>query len=98
MTLTTCNPRWASYERLIFHAKLIETLPKGEGRPAALRGWGVMYAWIWRHLPGPVAVRLLVALVLLAVVVVLLFGWVFPWVEPRLPFTDVTVEPHVRRR
>jgi sortase A len=38
MTLTTCNPRWASYERLIFHATLTETLPKGEGRPAALGG------------------------------------------------------------
>lgn len=38
MTLTTCNPRWASYERLIFHATLAEELPKGEGRPAALGG------------------------------------------------------------
>ena len=40
MTLTTCNPRWASYERLIFHAKLIDELPKGEGRPPALDGEG----------------------------------------------------------
>ena len=40
MTLTTCNPRWDSYERLIFHAKLVEVLPKGEGRPAALGGGG----------------------------------------------------------
>jgi sortase A len=38
MTMTTCNPRWDSYERLIFHAKLVEELPKGEGRPAALGG------------------------------------------------------------
>lgn len=38
MTLTTCNPRWASYERLIFHAALADELPKGEGRPAALGG------------------------------------------------------------
>jgi sortase A len=38
MTLTTCNPRWASYERLIFHAKLVDELPKGAGRPAALGG------------------------------------------------------------
>ena len=36
MTLTTCNPRWASYERLIFHAKLVDELPKGQGRPPAL--------------------------------------------------------------
>jgi sortase A len=39
MTLTTCNPRWASYERLIFHAKLIDELSKGNGvRPDALGG------------------------------------------------------------
>ena len=38
MTLTTCNPRWASYERLIFHAELADELPKGQGRPAALGG------------------------------------------------------------
>jgi sortase A len=38
MTLTTCNPRWASYERLILHAELVDELPKGDGRPKALGG------------------------------------------------------------
>jgi sortase A len=38
LTLTTCNPRWASYERLIFHAQLEAELPKLGGRPAALGG------------------------------------------------------------
>ena len=38
MTLTTCNPRWASYERLIFHAQLVDQQPKEDGRPAALSG------------------------------------------------------------
>lgn len=51
-----------------------------------------MYAWIWRHLPGPVPVRLLVATALLLGVVAVLFVWVFPWLEPRLPFTNVTVD------
>lgn len=51
-----------------------------------------MYGWLWRHLPGPVAVRLVICLGLLGLVVVLLFGWVFPWIQPRLPFTDVTVD------
>lgn len=50
-----------------------------------------MYVWIWRHLPGPLAVRLLLALLLLAVVVAVLFLVVFPWVEPQLPWNDVTV-------
>ena len=51
-----------------------------------------MYAWIWRKLPGPAAVKAVEALVLLVVVVLLLFTVVFPWLEPRLPFNDVTVD------
>lgn len=51
-----------------------------------------MYPWIWRHLPGPTAARVVVALALVALVVAALFLWVFPWVEPFLPFTDVTVD------
>ena len=51
-----------------------------------------MYAWIWRHLPGPTAVKSLTALVLVLAVVALLLFVVFPWVEPLLPFNDVTVD------
>ena len=51
-----------------------------------------MYAWIWRKLPGPTAVKVVEALVLLVAVVLLLFTVVFPWLEPRLPFNDVTVD------
>jgi hypothetical protein len=49
-----------------------------------------MYSWIWRHLPGSPAVKLLQALLLVAGVVTLLFLVVFPWVEPALPFNAVT--------
>jgi hypothetical protein len=49
-----------------------------------------VYSWIWRHLPGLPAVKALQALVLVAAVVALLLFVVFPWVEPRLPFNDVT--------
>ena len=52
-----------------------------------------MYVWLWRHLPGPRALRVLQALLLLAAVVALLFLVVFPWVEGRLPYSDVTVDP-----
>jgi hypothetical protein len=51
-----------------------------------------MYGWIWRHLPGPTAVRALTALVLALAVVALLLFVVFPWAEPHLPFNDVTVD------
>jgi len=51
-----------------------------------------MYSWIWRHLPGPLPVRLVLSLVLAATVVLLLFTVVFPWAEHALPFIDVTVD------
>ncbi len=47
-----------------------------------------MYPWIWRHLPGPLAMRVTTALVLVLAVAALLLFAVFPaldglW-EPRL--------------
>lgn len=50
-----------------------------------------MYAWLWRTLPGPLAVRLLLLLVLVVAVLALLMLVVFPAVEPLLPFNDVSV-------
>ncbi|GAA1251111.1 hypothetical protein GCM10009676_42400 [Prauserella halophila] len=50
-----------------------------------------MYGWIWRHLPGSVALRIVEAFVLVVAVVALLMFVVFPWVEPMLPFNDVSV-------
>ncbi|WP_198597958.1 hypothetical protein [Blastococcus atacamensis] len=51
-----------------------------------------MYGWIWRHLPGGTGLKTLQALVLVAAVCALLLFVVFPWVEPHLPFNDVTVD------
>ncbi len=51
-----------------------------------------MYGWIWRHLPGPVLVRALIALVLVAAVLAACFLWVFPAISPLMPFNDTTVE------
>lgn len=51
-----------------------------------------MYAWIWRALPGPVAVRLLLSLALTFLALYLLFEQVFPWLDPRLPFNKVAPE------
>lgn len=50
-----------------------------------------MYTWIWRHLPGPLVLRIVQALLLVGAVVVLLLFVVFPWVEPHLPINQVTV-------
>ena len=51
-----------------------------------------MYSWIWRHLPGPMAVRTGLAVVLAVGVIALLLFVVFPWLEPLLPFNNVTTE------
>ena len=51
-----------------------------------------MYVWIWRHLPGGLAGKLAGCALLLLAALALLFFVVFPWIEPRLPFNDVTVE------
>ncbi len=50
-----------------------------------------MYVWIWRHLPGPLGVKLLQVLVLVALVSALLLFVIFPWIEPHLPINQVTV-------
>ena len=49
-----------------------------------------MYSWIWRHLPGPLFLRVVEAVVLVLAVVALLMFVVFPWAEPLLPFNNVT--------
>jgi hypothetical protein len=52
-----------------------------------------VYGWLWRHLPGPWPARAALATVLAAAVVVVLFLVVFPWLEPRLPFTSSGTVP-----
>ncbi|MDQ2699394.1 MAG: hypothetical protein M3Y46_11425 [Actinomycetota bacterium] len=51
-----------------------------------------MYGAIWRVLPGPVWLRLILALLLAAAVVYALFTWVFPWVDAIINPIEVTVE------
>ncbi|MGY1682551.1 hypothetical protein [Geodermatophilus sp. SYSU D01176] len=40
-----------------------------------------MYPWIWRHLPGPLAVRVATAVLLFLVVAALLLFAVFPTLD-----------------
>ena len=53
----------------------------------------MIYAAIWRLLPGPLAVKLLLSLVLVLAVVVFCFLWLFPRIAPVMPFNDNTVDP-----
>ena len=50
-----------------------------------------MYVWIWRHLPGHVSLKLVQTLLLFAAVSALLLFVIFPWIEPHLPISQVTV-------
>ena len=51
-----------------------------------------MYGALWRILPGPAWLRVLMLLVLAAAVLYGLIFWVFPWVQTLMTPPDVTVE------
>ncbi|MGJ9372337.1 hypothetical protein [Nesterenkonia sp. CF4.4] len=51
-----------------------------------------MYAWLFRSLPGPLWVQILLALVIVAGVVLLLMQFVFPWLSQYSPLNDSTLE------
>jgi hypothetical protein len=50
-----------------------------------------MYAWIFRHLPGPLWLRILTSLVLISVALVLMVQFLFPWMSQFTQFTDSTI-------
>ena len=51
-----------------------------------------MYAWIFRHLPGPLWVRIIIAIALILAVVYLLMEFVFPHLAEYGPFNlNVTI-------
>ena len=44
-----------------------------------------MYGFIWRHLPGPTPVKILISVVLLAAVFMLLMEVIFPIISQYMP-------------
>jgi hypothetical protein len=50
-----------------------------------------VYGWIWRQLPFGMPGKVIGSLLLAAAVAAALWFWVFPAVEPLLPFSDVRV-------
>ncbi|MEO7131403.1 MAG: hypothetical protein ABIZ07_08525 [Dermatophilaceae bacterium] len=50
-----------------------------------------MYAALWRVLPGPTWLRVLLLVALLVGVVLLCFEWLFPWIARELPINEQTV-------
>lgn len=61
-----------------------------------------MYAAIWRRLPGPTPVKVIIAAVLILAIILFLFEVVFPWVqdviglmETTVPTEEIPVDPAV---
>ena len=51
-----------------------------------------MYAALWRFLPGPIVVRILLLIVLAAGVLTILVLWVLPTIDQWLTPQELTVE------
>jgi hypothetical protein len=51
-----------------------------------------VYGALWRVLPGPIWLRIILLLILIAAAVYALFTWVFPWVDGIVNPIDVTVD------
>jgi hypothetical protein len=50
-----------------------------------------MYGWIFRHLPGPLWIRVLTSLVLVVAALFLMVEFLFPWMSQFTQFTDSTI-------
>ncbi|HEV7957613.1 MAG: hypothetical protein JWL94_1019 [Microbacteriaceae bacterium] len=51
-----------------------------------------MYAALWRALPGPTWLRVILALLIVTAVLAACLFFVFPWINSFVSVTDVTVE------
>ena len=51
-----------------------------------------MYGALWRVLPGPAWVRVLILLLLAAAAVLACFEWLFPIVSEYMPFNDPNIQ------
>lgn len=51
-----------------------------------------MYGLLWRALPGPKTLKVVELIVLAAIVIAVLFTWVFPAIAPLMPFNSTTVD------
>lgn len=50
-----------------------------------------MYGWLFRHLPGPLWVRIIITVILVIAIVLLLMQFVFPWLNQFNPLNDSTI-------
>ena len=51
-----------------------------------------MYGFLWRLLPGPLPVKVLLSLILVVCVVAVCFLWLFPAISTYMPFNSNSVQ------
>ena len=71
--------------------QVVRLVPDAGRGHCSLRRDQLMYTWIWRHLPGPLALKLGQVLFLFLAVCALLLFVVFPYLDAHLPISQVTV-------
>ncbi len=47
-----------------------------------------MYLWMWHRLPGPLLIRIILAVLLIGLAIAGLFHFVFPGIAPLLEIND----------
>ncbi len=52
----------------------------------------MIFPWMWRVMPGPAWLRVILLILLLAAVVAVLFHWVYPWFSVTFDIQDQNVE------
>ncbi|WP_156156178.1 hypothetical protein [Demequina maris] len=52
----------------------------------------MIFPFVWRILPGPAWLRVLLIIVLIAAIVAVLFQWVYPWFSVTFDIQDQNVE------
>ncbi|WP_156163800.1 hypothetical protein [Demequina maris] len=52
----------------------------------------MIFPFVWRILPGPAWLRVLLVIVLIAAIVAVLFQWVYPWFSVTFDIQDQNVE------
>ncbi len=91
LTLTTCNPKFDNYQRLIVHGELVAHPAEVAGRPGRAGGLTDVRVDLAQAAVRGVSGKLLTSLVLVTGMLALFWFVVFPWAEPLLPFDDVQV-------
>ena len=94
LTLTTCDPKWDNYHRLIVHAALVRYPAAGRRAPSRTAGVKPMYGWIWRKLPFGWPGKLVGSLLLITATVASCGSGCSRRPNRCCPFDDVQVADH----